>query len=149
MRQIRNLGRKGVVAIEFAIMGTLLLLLLVGVVDLGIAFYEQMAVQTAAEAGAQYVTVNGFSVAGINNAVANSSVIATTTITASPAPSQFCGCPGSGGISAISCTSTCTGGIAPSKYVRIDTTATHWAVFTQGFLPSPFTLTGSATVRIP
>lgn len=149
MRQILNLGRRGVVAIEFAVMGALLLLLLVGGVDLGIAFYEQMAVQTAAEAGAQYVTVNGFSVAGINNAVANSSTTTTTTITASPAPSQFCGCPGAGGISAISCTSTCTGGVTPSKYVRIDTTATHWVAFSQGFLPSPFTLTGSATVRIP
>ncbi len=147
MRQFRKLGNDGVAAIEFAVVGTLLLLLLVGVIDLGIGCYEQMQVQNAAEVGAQYVAVNGYNLAGINQAVASSS--SNASITASPAPTQFCGCPGAGGIAAIDCTTTCTDGTKPSKYVQVNTTLTHWSGVPQGIFPSLFTLTGTATVRIP
>lgn len=44
----------GVAAIEFAIMGAVLCLLLVVIADLGLGFYSYMEVQNSAQAGAEY-----------------------------------------------------------------------------------------------
>src|SRR6185312_12645479 len=80
----------GVAAIEFAVLGAVLCLIVVAIGDLGMGFYSYMQVQNSAQAGAQYAAVHGFNSANISNAVTNAT--STTGITASPAPQQFCGC---------------------------------------------------------
>ena len=51
----RFLGRtKGAVAVEFAIIGTLFLLLVAGVIDFGHAFYMKQAITNASREGARY-----------------------------------------------------------------------------------------------
>jgi hypothetical protein len=81
-------------AVEFALAAPVLLGLLVPVVDLGMAFSQQIKVQQSAQAGAQYATTHPWtstSATAIANAVTAASTL--TSLTASPAPSQSCGCP--------------------------------------------------------
>ena len=87
MRRIRL----GTVAIEFALIVPVLLMLLVGVVEVGHGVYQAMQVMDAAEAGGLYVAKHGWNSAAISAAVVNAT--GESGMTASPAPSQFCGCP--------------------------------------------------------
>ena len=52
----RSLGRRteGVVAVEFAILGTILLLFIGGIIDLGHAWYMKQVVTNASREGARY-----------------------------------------------------------------------------------------------
>ncbi|MBE7159246.1 MAG: pilus assembly protein, partial [Rhodospirillales bacterium] len=56
--------------VELALLLPLLLLLLVGAVDLGRAFYVAIEVSSAASAGAVYGTQNPTDTAGMQNAAA-------------------------------------------------------------------------------
>ena len=105
-----------------------------------------MQAQNAAEAGAIYAAKYGFNTTGISSAVANATQAAS--ISASPAPSQFCGCPGASGITDTSCSSTCSGGTAPGQYLRISARITHASVLSVSSLVVPATITGEAIVRI-
>jgi len=52
---LRFLGRtKGAVAVEFAVIGTLFLLLIAGVIDFGHAFYMKQLITNASREGARY-----------------------------------------------------------------------------------------------
>src|SRR5262245_48597219 len=87
---------QGASAVEFAILAPILVFLLVCTLDLGLGFHSKMQVQNAAQAGAQYAIVNGFNATAISSAVTATTTLAG--ITASPAPSQFCGCPSNTGV---------------------------------------------------
>lgn len=138
---------KGTVAMKVGLVAPVLLLVLVGVVELGDGIFEGMQVQDAAEAGGLYVANNGaWNTAGIRAAVANATQ--TRGITARPAPSQFCGCPTDDGITAIACATTCAGGIAAGTYVRIEATLPHNPLLTLPGLALPTNLTRSAIVRL-
>jgi Flp pilus assembly protein TadG len=87
-------GESGTSAVEFALAAPVVIGLLVPVADLGMAFSQQIKVQQSAAAGAQYALFhawNSSSAATIANVVTGASTL--TSVTASPAPSQFCGCP--------------------------------------------------------
>src|SRR6185312_17405180 len=80
----------GVAAIEFAVLGAVLCLIVVAIGDLGLGFYSYMQVQNSAQAGAQYAAVHGYNSTSITSAVTNATSV--TGIAATPAPQQFCGC---------------------------------------------------------
>src|ERR1700757_1336311 len=86
----------GVAAVEFAIIAPPLSLLLVGVIDLGMAIDAKMSVTSAAQAGTYHALLNGFDATAITNAVTNAG--GPSGIVASPAPSQSCGCPSGTGV---------------------------------------------------
>jgi Flp pilus assembly protein TadG len=96
----------GTAAIEFGLFIPVLLILLMGTAELGLLMYEGMQVNNAVEAGALYAAKNGWDLtadptgATIVTAVQNASVLPTglNTLAATPAPSQFCGCPTATGI---------------------------------------------------
>jgi len=136
----------GTVAIEFALIAPFLLTLLAGLVEIGFANYQEMQAQDAAEAGALYAATNGFNVQGISNAVVNAT--ANTSITASPAPVSFCGCPSATGVSAVACASTCVSGDSPGQYVQVNASIAHDSIVPYLGLPIPATLTGQSTVRV-
>ena len=69
----------GVAAIEFAVLGAVLCLIVVAVGDLGLGFYSNMQVQNSAQAGAQYAAVHGFNSTSVSNAVTNATSIAGIT----------------------------------------------------------------------
>ena len=74
-------------AIEFALLSPLLVLLLIGLVEVGFASYEAMQAQNAAEAGALYAARHGWDSAGIQAAVVNAT--GSSDVTATPAPQSF------------------------------------------------------------
>jgi len=69
---LRFSGRdKGAVAVEFAIVGTLFLLLIGGVVDFGHAYYMKQAITNASREGARYGITYTTNTSGVRIAPAN------------------------------------------------------------------------------
>jgi Flp pilus assembly protein TadG len=143
----RHDGIRGAAAIEFAILASILILLMIGVVDIGMGFYRKMQVQTAAQAGAHYAMRHGFVPTSIANAV--TAATAFPGISASPAPTQYCGCPSNTGITIADCTSTCPGGLTATKYVAVSAQGTYNTILTYPTFPNSFTLAASSTVSLP
>jgi Flp pilus assembly protein TadG len=138
----------GTVAIEFAIVAPVLLILVFGAAEIGYSASQAMQVQDSVEAGALYVSKHGWSSSGIITAVVNATGV-VTGVTASPAPSQFYGCPGSTGVVvAASSTSTCTGGNPPGTYARINATLTRKSLIPNSGLPLPTTFSAQSIVRL-
>ncbi len=142
-------GRSGVAAIELALVSPLLLILLTGMVEIGIAAYQAMEVQAAVQAGALYAVQNGSTnLTAIGTAVV--SATGTAGIAATPAPFKFCGCPTAAGVvsQTTDCVTLCTGNIAPGHYVTISAQLAHTVLLPYLTLPIPAKLTASTTVRI-
>jgi Flp pilus assembly protein TadG len=139
-------GQSGVAAIEFAIMGAVLALVLVCTIDLGLGLYQKMEVQTAAQVGAQYAAEHGFDANTISTIVQNSA--SGLTVSASPAPSQSCGCPGASGVVPATCGSACADGNAAGVYVTVSSAGTYTTILPYPILPNTFSLASQSTVRI-
>jgi hypothetical protein len=69
-------------------------------------------------------------------------------VTASPAPSEFCGCPAANAIAASACAQTCASEAAAGTYVRINASLAHQTILAFPGMVSPTTLTGLAIVRV-
>ena len=151
----RNAGwsESGTAAIEFALMTPFLVILLGGVVEFGLATYEKMQVNTAVEAGILYAAANpadptlihdvGVAVTGAGYLPAGY----TTPLAATPAPTQFCGCPSATGLTQVACSVTCTGGVAHGTYVQVNASLNHLILLPTSFgLPTSFSAT--AVIRI-
>ena len=142
-------AERGNAAIEFALATPILVALLVPVADLGMAFSQQIQVQQAAQAGAQYASMHPWangSATAISNAVTSATNI--STLAASPAPNQFCGCPtGSAIATAASCTSTCSDGQPAGYYVVVNAQAPYAPQLPYSILGS-VTLAAQSTVRV-
>jgi Flp pilus assembly protein TadG len=140
-------SRRGTAAIEFGLAVPLLLIVLMGVVELGFAIYEAMQVYDAAEAGALYAAQNGWSSTGISAAV--TSATSATGLTASPAPSQFWGCPGESGIATVASSSVkCANGNSPGLYVQVNASLNHATILPYPGLSLPTTFTAKSVIRI-
>ncbi len=139
-------AERGNAAIEFALASPILLGLLTPVADLGIAFTQQIQVQQAAQAGAQYALLHGFSSSAISNAVTAATNL--PGVSAAPAPTQSCGCPTGTTIAAATCASTCTNGETAGTYVFVNAQSSYNPVLPYSVLPSGTTLTAQATVRV-
>ncbi len=138
---------EGTAAIEFALASPFFLVFLLGLIELGFGAYQAMQAQNAAEAGALYAAKYGYSSAGISAAVVNA-LGSGSGVTASPAPVQFCGCPGAAGVTATSCSSTCASGDPPGQYVQVNAALPHQTILSFPGLPLPATLTGQSIVRV-
>jgi Flp pilus assembly protein TadG len=136
---------RGTAAIEFALLGPLLLVLLAAAGELGVAMYQTMQVYNAVEAGMLYAAKNGWNQAGIAAAVVNASNM--TGMTASPAPVQFCGCPTAGGIISVSCASTCGSGTLAENYIRVSAALPRVSVLPYPSFGLPATLTAQSVLR--
>lgn len=140
VRRSRPGAETGSAAIEFGLFTPVFIVLLTAVVEIGLAMFGSMQVYNAAGAGALYAAKNGWNSAGIANAVVNSTGIAG--ITATPAPSQFCGCPTPAGIVVANCGTTCAGGNPVGQYIRIHATLTRITI-----LPNPWLLPPTLTAQ--
>src|SRR5262245_5454671 len=116
-RRLAQLGRaaEGNSAVEFGLAMPILMGLLVPVADLGIAFAEQIQVTQAAQAGAQYALLHGYDSTAITSAVTNGTTL--SGVSASPAPTQSCGCPTGTAITSATCGSACANGESAGSYV--------------------------------
>src|SRR5215471_19774038 len=81
-------AREGNAVIEFSIAAPVLAVILVPLIDIGMAVYQQMQVQDAAQAGAQYAMAHGWNSSSIQSAVTGATALAT--VSASPAPARSC-----------------------------------------------------------
>ena len=146
-RLVRGLGDcGGAAALEFVLVAPCLCLLLLGLVDLGLGFQAQMSVSQAAQAGSYDALIYGYNTSTIAQAVTGATGL--NGISATPAPSESCGCPTGTGISASSCNSTCASGQAPGTYVTVNATYQYATILSYPVLSNPMTLAASSTVRI-
>lgn len=133
----------GSAVVEFALAAPLLLLLLAGVLDFGMALRTATAVADSARAGAQYGSrsvSNASDAAGIRAAALAASP-GISGITAGV--SKVCQCPGG---TPVSCTGSCPGG-AVQVYVQVTTRATAVTVFRYAGLPFSGAVSSQATMR--
>jgi TadE-like protein len=147
----RLFGRRsesGTAAIEFALFLPFLLLLLAGIVELGFSAYEAMQVSNAVEAGALYAAKNGWNSASIVSATVGGAALPPqfNTLTATPAPAQFCGCPNAAGsisnLGTPPCSSTACSGSPAGTYVQVNASLNHMAILpTTWGLPATFSAT--------
>ena len=142
----RKLDTKGTAAVEFSIVAAMLLLMAISVTDLGMGFYRSLQVRGAAQAGAQYAMVKGFSASAITSAITNASSFAA--ISASPAPTQSCGCPTTSGVTTATCGTVCADGTSAGTYVTASATATYTTLLSYPMFPPSFNFVSQATVRI-
>ena len=141
--------RRGIAAVEFALVAPILLALMVGIIDLGFAFSAQIKVQLAAQAGARYAQLHGFDTAKISTAVTSATAL---SVSASPAPTQSCGCVSGNSVSLSGtppCTTTCSNGLTAGTYVQVSAQSTYQPILPYvSVLSNPTTLTGQALVRV-
>ncbi len=154
---------RAVALIEFAVVMPILVFLLLPLVDLGMGFYAKTQVMTAAQAGAQYAFVHGWSGNSSTSQTSILSAVSSATslsgITPSPAPVLACGCadgttityssPG-GSFSPNSCSAmtACASSQKPGAYVTISTQVTYSPLFTYLIFSGSTTLSATSTVRI-
>lgn len=145
---LRRLRRdpSGTAAIEFGLAIPFLLILLTGVTELGFAIYQSMQVQNAAEAGALYASQNDWDATAVANAVVNATD--TTGIVATPAPTQFCGCPSASGVATWTCGSKCASGATAGQYARVSAQIAHQTILPYPGLSLPAKLSAQSIVRL-
>jgi Flp pilus assembly protein TadG len=144
--------RRGVSAVEFGLAAPVFLAALSPLIDLGLAFSQQIRVNQAVEAGAAYAAVNQYNsgtwATNVQNAITNA-----TTLTVSPnVGSETCGCPNAtntaiSNVGTPPCGQTCTDGTTAGYYVTISATATYTSVMPYPIINNP-TLSSQAVVRI-
>jgi len=147
-------AQSGQSMVEFAIVLPLLLLLLVGVIDMGQYAYVAILVGNAARAGVAYGSQNHNTagdpptyiiLAAKNDYQSNGQDPSGLTVT----KNYVCGCDNAGTITATDCTN----GICPvgqNKIVSLQVTAqgSYDAIFGFPGIPSPLVVTRSAIMRI-
>lgn len=143
-RKFSRLDQSGTAAIEMGIFAPFLIIMIVGTVELGYAAFQATQVYGAVEAGALYAIMNGYNSTGIATAVTSASSV--TGLAATPAPSQYCGCPSGTGITAATCGATCAGGNTAGQYIQINATLPRQSFLTNS-LGLPASLTATAVVR--
>lgn len=140
-------ARDGVGAIEFAFVAGILSMLLLGIVDFGMGFWEKMAVGNAARAGAQYAARNGYDSTNIQTVVTSATGLPGVQV--SPPPSQGCGCPDTAaGVTDQICGVACPNGDLPGTYVKVSAQVSYNTIFAWPGIARPMTLASTATVRI-
>lgn len=144
-------SEEGSSLLEFSLILPLMLLLFIGVVDLGFAVAESMSVEDAARAGAEYGSLPGKvnDLAGMQTAARNAAGgLSTLQVTAS----NWCSCTPNG--SPTPCASTCSGSGNPVQYVQVQTSATVNTVLgvktilNYTGLPTSLTLQGFSALRV-
>src|SRR5579862_1763154 len=134
--------RSGQTVVEMAMLLPLLLLLMVGIIEIGRYAYFDILISNAARAGAQYGAqslIQAADVAGIRTAAQNDG-LAAMTITSQ----QECGC-NAGALGGCP-----SGGVCPLPlvYVKVTATDTYNSLFRYPGIPRSLTLTSTVTMRV-
>src|SRR5437764_9060519 len=147
--------RSGMSAVEFGLATPVFLAMLTPVIDLGLAFSQQIRVNQAVEAGAQYAAANPYNgttwATNVSSAMTNA-----TTLSVSPVVgAETCGCPNSTSTAIIggygsppSCTGSCPDGSNPGYYATLSASLTYTSVMPYSILGSSTTLSSQAVVRV-
>ena len=144
-RALRN--DRGVAAVEMALLTPVVVVMLLGVVDLGIRVWTNARVVNAANAGIEYAAIKGYNSTAIRSAAQSATTVSVTV--SAPAPTY--GCPTAAGslTSETSSTSVCSDGYKAGTYVTVtasDTYTTFAPILWGG--SSSVTLSATAVTRI-
>ncbi len=153
LRSARIRTQCGASLVELAIVLPFLLLLALGAIDFGRAYYLSIEVTNAAKAGAQFGAANGnlTNFAGMETA-ANADA---ADVPGGVAPVATWGCECSDGSSVVaSCSTppTCPGGATSPiylvDYVQVNTSATYTPIIPWPGIPASISMSGQAKVRV-
>ena len=141
--------RAGNVMLEFALALPILMLLTVGLLDLGSYSLQKSAMLQGARAGAQYGIVDYSDAAKVNTTAQNATGLTGVTATTT----WFCECVSG---TAVACTTTCSGGVTIKRYVRVSTSKSFDSVLTTATLSfgsfgswtPPTSLSASVTMMV-
>ncbi len=145
--------RRGVAAMETALVGGLLLVpMLGGAADFGLILAGWAAASRAEQAALLYAFGTGPSASGMESAAtaAYGTALPAPTVTASTA----CYClPSSsswdrGSASAVSCSTTCSSGDVLTEFVTVSVSAVFTLPMPLPGVASPYTISSSATARL-
>ena len=151
--------RRGVSAVEFGLAAPVFLAALSPVIDLGLAFSEQIRVNQAVEAGAQYAAVNVYNSttwsSDVQSAMTNATSLSSDATFSPTVGSTTCGCPNSTNTAIVGGYGTppaCSAGPCPDNsipgyYVTISAHVTYTSLMPYSIITNP-TLSSTATVRI-
>lgn len=136
-------AREGNVAVEFAFIAPLTLLLLSGLIEYGLVTYDSTSLENAARAGAQYAFSGGYSASKVDAAVRAASTLTLSKDAVSS--SVYCECSDT---TPVTCGQPCPDGGANRRFIRVDISEPH-----EPFLPFmayivPDRVGGSAIIRM-
>jgi Flp pilus assembly protein TadG len=135
--------RRGSMLTEFGLVLPILVLLLVGVTDFGVAVYEHMDVRAAARAAAQYARQNPTDTAGIEQTARNAlggSAGSTTVVT-----STFCECADG---TSVNCSNYCPSNATPRRFISVKVTEQHATIVPYPGFDNTLALNSLATFRV-
>jgi Flp pilus assembly protein TadG len=139
--------------LEFAILLPMLLLLALGVIEMGRFAYIGILVGNAARAGVSWGAQNHITAADTNNGIEtaakndfqnNGPAVGSLNVTHSVA----CGCDSGGTITAVSCTTVCPLGATLVDSLTVTTSGTFDAIFKYPGIPKSITISRTASQRI-
>ncbi len=146
---------RGMAAVEFAIVAPMLALMLVGAIDLGMAYVQAQRLESAAHTGTQRllhdpITASDTTLVELqgleeyfNRAVTDGE---RGALEVTAAARNFCGCPDS---TETTCGSTCSGGEAAGTFVELTLVGTTNMTLLQPFTgQNDITLTRTSIVRV-
>lgn len=135
--------RRGNVAIELALVTPVAMLLLIGIVDYGMAVYDNMQLASAVRSGAQYALRNSSDLDAVEDVVMGALTIDKETVNATA--TQVCGCADG---ETVDCSESCSDSSARRKFINIQAVQQHTALFTYPGIPNPVSLQAEARIRI-
>lgn len=131
--------------LEFAFFVPVILLLLVGAIEIGRLAYLSILVNNAAHAGVQY-GAQSLATASDNTGMQNAALNDGQNISGlTAAASHYCSCADG---SSSSCQPTDCAGSHRLVYVQVNTTGQFHSLFAYPGLPSSYTVTGEAVMRV-
>jgi Flp pilus assembly protein TadG len=140
---------RGTSVLEMALLTPLLLLLLLGIIEIGRYAELSILVANAARAGVQYGAENLTTAAdtnGMQNAAVNDSqgFLNAANVTVA----ELCGCSASSLGSTCPLSSPCSSPLYPITYVQVTTQGTFNSLFSYPGIPGSITVNGKAQMRV-
>jgi Flp pilus assembly protein TadG len=143
-------SESGQTLLEFAILLPMLVLLALGVIEMGRFAYIGIMVGNAARSGVAWGSQNHITAADKNNGIETAarndfeSSFGTLGVT----HSVVCGCDNGGTITGVSCTAVCPVGSHLVDSLSVTTSGTFSAIFKYPGIPTSITISRTATQRI-
>jgi Flp pilus assembly protein TadG len=152
-KRARIWSESGQSLLEFALLLPILLLLGLGVIEMGRFAYIGILVGNAARAGASWGAQNHTTAADTNNGIEtaadndfqnNGPSLGSLNVS----HSVICGCDNGGTITTVTCTTVCPVGAHLVDSLSVTTSGTFGAIFNYPGIPTSITITRTATQRI-
>ena len=145
-RPLAHLRRdyRGNIAVEFALILPVALLLLAGLIEFGLVTYDRLSIESAARAGAQFAFSGGYDATKVDVTVRSASAVSLGK-NDSVTSKIFCECTDQ---TPIACGGACSNGGPNRRFLRVSVVKAHqaWLPFMGALVPGK--VSASATIRM-